>query len=147
MRWAGGRGGERLKFVEADGDERDAGLLFTSSLSQKNLKRIKSKQGKKRPQWKGQQNPHLTDINRQRSPESKVCLLAGSTSLLTSSALRACWQQIYKTLEERSKIVIVVYVICISLVEISGEPTRNYFKNRIIQAKILPSSNTSSSSY
>lgn len=50
MRWAGGRGGERLKFVEADGDERDAGLLFTSSLSQKNLKRIKSKQGKKRPQ-------------------------------------------------------------------------------------------------
>lgn len=115
-------------------------LLKCRPMSKKAQKsKIKRKWKTHVPKRKGQQNPHLTDINRQRSPENKVCLLHSSTSSLTSSTFKACWRQIYKACEEKkSKIVIVVYIICISLLQISGELTRNYFKNKITQARSFP---------
>lgn len=90
------------------------------------------------PKERGNKIVHLTGITRQRTPKNKGCIPGGSTSSLTSSAFKARQRQIYKTCEEKSKTVIVVYIICISLLQISGELTRNYSKNKIIQARSFP---------
>lgn len=91
------------------------------------------RQKRKRPQ-----NIHIKGINRQRTPENKGCLPGGNTSSLTSPAFKACCRQIYRTCEENNRIVIVVQIICISLLQISGKLTNNYFENKIIQARSFP---------
>lgn len=87
---------------------------------------------------KRQQNIHMKGINRQRNPEHKGCLPGGNTSSLTSPAFKACCRQIYRTWEENNRIVIVVQIICISLQQISGELTNNYFENKIIRVRSFP---------
>lgn len=80
---------------------------------------------------RGQLNPHLRNIRRQRTPENKACLPAGSTSSLTSSTCKACWRQIYKTCDENQKKVTVACITCILLLQLSGEGTCNNLQTKL----------------
>lgn len=111
---------------------------FTMSKKKPQKNKTKREWKKHVPKRKGQQHLHLTGITKQRTPENKGCVPGGSTSSLTSWAFKARQRQIYKTCEEKSKTAIVVYIICISLLQISGELTCNYSKNKIIQARSFP---------
>lgn len=95
---------------------------------------------------RGQLNPHLRNIRRQRTPENKACLPAGSTSSLTSSTCKACWRQIYKTCEENQK----KSYCCIHYLHLATTTLRGTYlellTNKIIHTRSFPATNTSSSS-